>query len=129
VKKILILLALVFFATPAAAVDIKNCFGGSPVKYGFQYRNQAATGEMARVVGHAQSSCTMFFGYFSKDKICVGPGAKLGFHQGVTVGVTGMMLATYPAEIRAWIDARGGLKDTWHWMYAKDLWAMGYKRC
>jgi hypothetical protein len=43
------------------------------------------------------------------------------------------MYASYPPEIRSWIDNRGGpdkLKvETFWFMHSHDLWAIGYPRC
>jgi hypothetical protein len=43
------------------------------------------------------------------------------------------MYASYPAEIRHWIDANGGpykmTVETYWTMYDRELWAIGYPRC
>jgi len=43
------------------------------------------------------------------------------------------MVDSYPADIRAWIDAKGGyakLPMNGYWVLtAPDLWKMGYRKC
>jgi hypothetical protein len=43
------------------------------------------------------------------------------------------MIDQYPIKIRQWIEAQGGVKQmsvekVWY-LYAPDLWKMGYRRC
>jgi hypothetical protein len=43
------------------------------------------------------------------------------------------MIDRYPIKIRQWIEAQGGVKQmsvekVWY-LYAPDLWKMGYRRC
>jgi hypothetical protein len=43
------------------------------------------------------------------------------------------MYASYPAEIRRWIDDHGGVGrltvEAYWTMYDRELWAIGYPRC
>ena len=43
------------------------------------------------------------------------------------------MIDKYPADIRTWIETRGGAKKmplVGYWvLYASDLWEMGYRKC
>jgi hypothetical protein len=43
------------------------------------------------------------------------------------------MFDSYPADIRGWLNAKGGLDQmplAGYWMMpARDLWQMGYRRC
>ena len=47
--------------------------------------------------------------------------------------VTKWMIDRYPADIRGWIDAKGGLENMpthGYWtLPAKELWEIGYRKC
>ena len=100
-------------------------------------KQQGATVEMR---GGCWSACTTITAFIPKERLCFAPGAFLAFHaarrvdnQQLEPHVTLSMYAGYPAEIRQWIDTRGGPAkmtiETYWTLYAPDLWAMGYPRC
>lgn len=143
-KQLLLVSILLLASAPAKAIDIQNCYGGIVMNFSGMYREAALRGESVRVLGHAQSACTMFFAHFPKEKICFGPNAKLGFHLAydrnssrANVGMSSLMLGSLPKDIQDWIEAHGGIKgkdptfgaDDFLWMGAKELWKLGYKRC
>jgi hypothetical protein len=43
------------------------------------------------------------------------------------------MIENYPADIRAWIEAKGGVAKMPQWTFwtlpASELWKMGYRKC
>jgi hypothetical protein len=43
------------------------------------------------------------------------------------------MINSYPADIRGWIEARGGVEkmsiSEWWTLPAEELWKMGYRKC
>jgi hypothetical protein len=75
---------------------------------------------------------------WAKERLCFGPRAFLNFHQARNGSVpsretTQWMFDHYPADIRGWIVAKGGLeKMPFHEFWtlpAKELWQMGYGKC
>jgi hypothetical protein len=75
-----------------------------------------------------------------KNRLCFAEGSTLGFHWARTVDNgplspdgTQWLLDHYPADIRAWLDAQGGIEklpQVGFWvMPAFVLWGMGYRRC
>ncbi len=119
---------------PVCAMEIGG-MGGNVQSHRVGFYEAAKRGESARLNTTCRSACTTFLGIFPKERICVGPGARLGFHLGstpdsrVSVGSTSAMWGSYPADVQAWINARGGLTKEWLWMGARDLWKLGYRRC
>ena len=101
------------------------------------YRNAGMAVEMR---GPCYSACTLITAYVGKDKLCIGQGAFLAFHQVRTATTkqimpaeTALMYWQQPEQIRDWIDLDGGhaklpLDGFWT-MYDHELWAMGYPRC
>jgi hypothetical protein len=80
----------------------------------------------------------LHLGDVPKDRLCFGKNAYLAFHQArmgpsIAYEATREMFESYPMEIRGWLVAKGGLENMpWrgYWtMPARDLWAMGYRRC
>jgi len=54
--------------------------------------------------------------------------ARFGFHLARRQDATQMLWSAYQADIRAWIDAHGGLKKDFVWMGAPDIYRY-FKRC
>lgn len=95
------------FANLSHALDITNDMGGNPVTYAQRFRSAS---KPIRILGTCGSACTIALGFGA----CVGPNAQLWFH-----AVTGMgsanaignrwVMGFYPAGVRSWIRAQGGL--------------------
>ena len=66
--------------------------------------------------GGCWSACTLITSYIPKERLCFAAGAFLAFHSAKTIEAyprphpsgTYMMYASYPPEIRQWIDDHGG---------------------
>jgi hypothetical protein len=61
------------------------------------------------------------------------PSGEMSTDGAASLASTQWMFDRYPADIRAWIEAKGGVEKMpyvqyWH-LPASDLWAMGYRRC
>lgn len=69
--------------------------------------------------GVCYSACTMFL-FLPRDRVCVGRGARLGFHSAIdtrtnqvtpeSVKVTKILVRKYPTWVRSWILRAGGLE-------------------
>lgn len=122
--------------TPAAAqrtVDVSanaKGRGGNIGRHDTRFANNAAQGDRIRISGVCRSACTLVFGRVSRDKICVTPSARIGFHRGTNPRATDAMWNAYDSGIQGWINARtgGGLPLNFIWMTAPDTYRF-FKRC
>lgn len=103
--------------------------GGSPREFNQKYSAQAAAGHFWRVTSDCASACTIGFGHFSKNRMCIARGIRLGFHHGNNPTSTAIMWASYPADVKALVNARGGMRPEWLWIPASAFHAIGYKPC
>jgi hypothetical protein len=87
-----------------------------------------------------QSACTLVMSNVPRERICFSATGYLNFHwASVADGkiasreYTQWMIESYPADIRAWIEAKGGINKMpvwWMWkLTAPELWKMGYRKC
>jgi hypothetical protein len=119
------------FAAPALAetIDVYDNHGGNVVQYNARWADLAARGVAVRIVGPCQSACTILLGHIPRNKICVTPAARFGFHLARRhQSSTQMLWSAYQADIRAWINAHGGLQKDFIWMGAPDIYRY-FKRC
>lgn len=115
--------------------------GGHITQHEYRFRSLASMGSPVEIRGACISACTLVMSYVPKERICFGEGSYLSFHAAVSSmetwayngEATKRMYQSYPVEIKAWIDGRGGwesLKPKEYWpLFARDLWAMGYAKC
>jgi hypothetical protein len=103
--------------------------GGRTSVFGARYAAQAQSGQPWQITRDCASACTMGFGHFPKNKICIARNVKLGFHEGSNHRATADMWSSYPAEIRSLINARGGMKPEWLWIPAREFHRLGYAPC
>lgn len=84
--------------------------------FGYRFEQLAALGFKVELAGYCDSACTMITGIVPRDRICVAPGTRLGFHsawefrRGVptySVAATKFLTSFYPADVRAMLRARG----------------------
>ena len=93
------------------------------------YRQWAAaiadTGKMVVVTSRCISACTLFTEFVPRERICVLPGAYLGFHRssngllnrdtgeiqlkGPSLWGTRQLWSSYPPYLRTWLKKNGGL--------------------
>ena len=100
---VLAVVAALLLSSPAAALDIYSDNGGMALEYAVKF---ARASKPIRVFGNCASSCTLALKYPST---CAGPRAAFRFHAATHPRITRWLMAQYPASIRAWIRARGGL--------------------
>lgn len=111
-----------------ATFTVEGIWPGGIVDFfmGF-WKELAQTGVNLRINGMCISACTFFLAYFPEDRICITPRASLGFHQaGTDRGPEpefsrALYTMLYPAWVRQWIEARGGLEADVGYMFAKDM--------
>jgi hypothetical protein len=90
--------ALLLFATPAmAGTSAGYGMGGYFVRFDPVVSQYNQSGELFRIEGHCQSSCTLFLGI---RNVCVDRNATLLFHAGRTALATNHMLSAYHAKLR-----------------------------
>lgn len=119
--------------------------GGSVGEHWRRFNSYAIYQQQVEVRGLCYSACTIVMIAVPSDHICFGRDAALLFHlvqhgPGAQQGMPHMeasldLYNRYPANIRAWIDSKGGMANMPHgggnfWMLTTpELWAMGYRRC
>ena len=122
----------------SAAVRIVSDYGGQIGPYLEQFAALRHSGEQVIIDGPCLSACTMVLGVIPRDRICVTPRARLGFHAawnpgdgGAPVrsnGGTQLLMEIYPQHVRQWIARRGGLKQHMVYLSGRELASM-YRTC
>jgi len=122
----------------SAAVRIVGDYGGQIGPYLEQFAALRHSGERVIIDGPCLSACTMILGVIPRDRICVTPRARLGFHaawnpgdDGAPVrsnGGTQLLMEIYPQHVRQWIARRGGLKQRMVYLSGRELTSM-YRTC
>lgn len=103
--------------------------GGSTRVFSQKYAAAAARGESWRIISDCAPACTIGFGHYPKNRICIGAWVRLGFHHGENERAIAQMWDAYPAEIKALVNARGGLRRDWTWIGATEFHKLGYRPC
>jgi hypothetical protein len=141
-KRLTALLAAVILLASVGASDavvrIAQDTGGRIGAYVDRYQGVRGSGERVIIDGVCASACTIVLGSVPRDKICVTPRARLGFHAAWDLGSGGRMITDpeatqalyfmYPFEIRRWLDQRGGLTPHMIFLSGRELAAM-YHPC
>jgi hypothetical protein len=96
------------------------------------------SGERIVIDGPCLSACTLVLSTIPRARICVTPRAVLGFHAARRMDDQGRMYpapeatrsvaASYPADVRAWIQQHGGLTAKPIFLRGRQLAAL-YPRC
>jgi hypothetical protein len=135
VKKIIAALLLLSSA-PACAAGSSTpwAMGGNYSRFDPVVAQYNASGELFRIQGHCQSSCTLFLAIRS---VCIEPSATLLFHsahdrqRNVSPALTQHMLAAYNAPLREYVTANRFM-DTlaFHSISGRDMIRrFGYRQC
>jgi hypothetical protein len=124
--------------TASAAVRISDDPGGRIVTYMRKFQLLRESGERVIIDGTCASACTIVLGALPRERICITPRARLGFHAAWEFGQAGrpvtnpmatrFLLAMYPPSVRNWIRRRGGLNGKMIYLSGRELAAM-YPRC
>jgi hypothetical protein len=126
---------LLLFATSATAGNNAGYeFGGRYARFDPVVSQYNQSGELFRIEGHCQSSCTLFLGIRS---VCIDRNATLLFHaahdrsQNVSPSLTSHMLGAYNARLRNYVTANRYM-DTlaFHSISGSDMIRkFGYREC
>jgi hypothetical protein len=131
-------LAASMISNASAAVRIKADPGGQIGPYLESLAELRSSGERVIIDGPCLSACTMVLGVIPKDRICVTPKARLGFHAAWHPGddgrpvtsraATQLLMDIYPQHVRTWIKGHGGLSPKMMYLSGRELAAM-YQTC
>jgi hypothetical protein len=130
--------AALAMSTAQAAVRIKADPGGQIGPYLENLVALRGSGERVIIDGPCLSACTMVLGVIPRERICVTPRARLGFHAAWHPGENGrpipsraatqLLMDIYPEHVRTWITRRGGLSPKMMYLSGRELAAM-YPTC
>jgi hypothetical protein len=125
---------LVATSPVSAEVRISDATGGQIGSYLQKYSVLRRAGEKVVVDGPCVSACTMVLGLVSHDKLCVTAQATFGFHaawdkdrsgtQVTNRAASSYLMGLYPASVRKWIAARGGLTPQMIYLTGSELQGM-----
>jgi TPR repeat protein len=102
-------------------IVIADDYGGRLRDYYERYRTQVAAGATFRIDGQCLSACALVLAW--ADRVCVTERATLGFHEAADKSRQGVQSASdrlmllYPAPVREYISAHGGLPPPWGMMW------------
>jgi hypothetical protein len=127
-------LLLVGMAPSYAVVRIADDRGGRIGTYVDKYQGLRSSGQSVIIDGLCASACTIVLGAIPHNKICVTSHATLGFHAAWDFGANGhavtnpeatqMLYSMYPAPVKRWIAARGGLTPHLIFLRGRELQAL-----
>jgi hypothetical protein len=130
--------AALAISNASAAVRIKADPGGQIGPYLENLALLRSSGEKVIIDGPCLSACTMVLGVIPRNRICVTPRARLGFHAAWHPGENGrpvtsraatqLLMDIYPEDVRSWIKGRGGLSPRMMYLSGRELAAM-YHTC
>src|SRR5262245_6446522 len=117
--------------------------GGHLGEHWDRFKLYADRNDEVELLGPCYSACTFVMSLLTRDRICFGEKASLHFHMArysdgpykgkPAYAATHLMYQSYPDDIRAWLDRKGGEKEmpfNEYWtLLATDLWKMGYRKC
>ena len=121
-----------------AELRIVSSPGGEVESYLRLFAMVRESGERVIIDGPCLSACTLVLSAVPEDRICITRRAILGFHaarwldqQGQLSAApdeTRLLVTTYPAPIRSWIERKGGLTEKPLFMRSRQL-ATLYRLC
>jgi ATP-dependent protease ClpP protease subunit len=125
-------------AAARAELRIVSSPGGEVGSYLRLFAMVRESGERVIIDGPCLSACTLVLSAVPEDRICITRRAVLGFHaarwldqQGQLYAApdeTRLLVTTYPAPIRSWIERNGGLTEKPLFMRSRQLAAL-YRPC
>ena len=133
-------LLIFLFSVIAARADLRivSSSGGEVSSYLQLFASVRESGERVIIDGPCLSACTLVLSMVPEERICVTRRALLGFHAARRVDEQGqvyaapsetrVLVATYPAPVRSWIERNGGLTQKPIFMRSRQL-AELYPRC
>lgn len=126
--------AMLWMPSASATMIITADTGGPISHYEQRYAMLRATGEYVVIDGRCFSACTMLLAYVPRERVCVTPRARLGFHAAWFPDMTGGRVISrqhtqrlhdsYPAPVRHWLARRGGLSSQMLVLQGRELQAI-----
>jgi hypothetical protein len=117
-----------------SAVRISSDPGGQIGPYMAKLDALRNSGQSVIIDGPCLSACTMVLGVIPRDRLCVTPRARLGFHAAWRLNEAGrqvtspdgteLLMSTYPQPVRDWIARRGGLSPHLIYLTGNELASM-----
>jgi hypothetical protein len=139
--KIFPVIALLFaLASPPVHAELRilGSPGGQVGPFLDLFESVRESGERVVIDGPCLSACTLVLSVVPGNRICVTRRAVLGFHAARSMDRRGRMYAepeaselvleAYPAEVRGWIQRRGGLSSHLLLLRGRELAAI-YPSC
>jgi hypothetical protein len=127
-------MAALMVSSASATKRISGDAGGQIGPYLENLVALRSSGERVVIDGPCLSACTMVLGVIPRNRICVTPRARLGFHAAwhpddsgrpiVSRGGTQLLMEVYPAAVRRWIARRGGLNQRMMYLSGRELASM-----
>jgi len=121
-KVLVVLATCLTLVSPALADDSEGLVasgnGGSVVEFAQRASLARLQNTPVQFRGQCASACTLFLSV-PTSQTCIWPGTSFIFHQahGATAAMnqwgTNYLMGQYPAWVRQWIQAHGGLSDQW----------------
>jgi len=122
-------------ASPSlSAVRITSDPGGQIGPYLAKFDSLRNSGQSVIIDGPCLSACTMVLGVIPRDRLCVTPRARLGFHAAWRLNEAGrqvtspdgteFLMSAYPQPVREWIARRGGLSPRLMYLTGNELASM-----
>ena len=120
--------ALVSTSAMAAGSSAGWGGGGRPGPFMAIVQQYNRSGELFRIVGHCQSSCTLFLAIHS---VCIEPGASLLFHAANRPSTTALMRNSYNSRLSAYLQEHHALDTSAFFTIsgADMISKFGYRRC
>ena len=125
-------------AVARAELRIVSSPGGEVGSYLRLFAIVRQSGERVIIDGPCLSACTMVLGVIPRERICVTPRARLGFHAAWHPGENGrptpsqggtqLLMEIYPQHVRRWIARQGGLTQNMKYLTGRELTSM-YRTC
>jgi hypothetical protein len=135
---IALVLLIASVAVARAELRIVSSPGGEVGSYLRLFQTIRQSGERVIIDGPCLSACTLVLSAVREDRICITRRAVLGFHAARRLDQRGqfyaapdetrLLVATYPAPIRTWIERNGGLREKPLFMRSRQL-ATLYRLC
>jgi len=108
-------------SSASAIIRILDDRGGDIDQYMRALAEIREAGQRVVIDGNCFSACTLALGLIPRDRICVTPRARFGFHAVWMRNMDGSPVSSsmgtykvwkiYPVSVRRWINQNGGLSD------------------
>ena len=129
------ILVLISTSAMAAGSSAGYEYGGPAARFDAVVSQYNGSGELFRIDGHCQSSCTLFLGI---RNVCISPGASLLFHAAhddrrvKSAFWTRHFLEAYNTSLRSYLLAHHALDEVkkFYTISGRDMIGMfGYRQC